>query len=120
MNTKDLKTNSGYGASGTDLVPLLISTNGIPKNMTLTDGIPYNVWEGVVAVTSARRTFSIRYAAVPEDACIALATRTSRGSAFEKIQVNGAAEVIGEYTAAQAKNDCSSDKDNTIVWTTGS
>src|SRR5260364_392040 len=49
---KDLKTNSGYGASGTDLVPLLISTNGIPKNMTLTDGIPYNVWEGVVAVTS--------------------------------------------------------------------
>jgi hypothetical protein len=33
VNTKDLKTNSGYGASGTDLVPLLISTNGIPKNM---------------------------------------------------------------------------------------
>jgi hypothetical protein len=71
-------------------------------------------------VTSAGRTFSIRYASVPEDACIALATRTSRGSAFEKIQVNGAAEVIGEYTAAQAKNDCGSDKDNTIVWTRGS
>ena len=31
-----------------------------------------------------------------------------------------AAEVTGEYTAAQANNDCSSDKDNTIVWTTGS
>lgn len=84
--------------------------------MTITEGVPYNVWEGGVTVTFAGRTFSISYSAVPENACIALATKTSRGSAFEKIQVNGAAEVTGEYTAVQAKNDCSSDKDNTIVW----
>ncbi|MBG4344363.1 pilus assembly protein PilX, partial [Pseudomonas aeruginosa] len=34
-NARALKTSSGYGSSGTNLIPSLIAINGVPKNMSV-------------------------------------------------------------------------------------
>jgi prepilin-type N-terminal cleavage/methylation domain-containing protein len=119
-NTKNLKTVSGYGATGTDLIPELISTSGIPKNMTLADGLPYNVWGGAVAVTSSGTGFAIVYQRVPQDACIKLATKTNKGGTFATVQVNDAHAITGEYTAAQANTDCRAGAENRLSWAVNS
>ncbi|CAG9170075.1 type 4 pilus major pilin [Cupriavidus pinatubonensis] len=116
-NTRNLKTISGYGAAGANLVPQLISTNGLPKNMTVTAGVPYNVWGGAVTVISNGLTHSIGYATVPQDACVKMATKGNKGGVFASVKVNAATAVTGEYTTAQATTDCSSATANTITWT---
>lgn len=118
-NAKSLKTSSGYGTSGTNLVPSLINANGIPKNMVVTGGIPYNVWGGAVTILSTGPGFTIGYTNVPQDACIKLATKSNRGGTFATIKVGAAAAVTGEYTTAQATTDCSG-ATNSITWTAAS
>ena len=119
-NTRNLKTISGYGPAETDLVPQLAATQGIPKNMTLTDTALYNVWGGIISVTSTGPGFSIIYASLPQHACIQLATKTNRGGLFAHTQVNNASVVSGEYTTLQADKDCLANADNTITWHTSS
>lgn len=115
-NTKSLKTSSGYGTSGTNLVPALISSQGVPKNMVVSGGVIYNVWSGAVSIASTGTGFTISYASVPQDACIKMATKTNRGGTFATVKVGAAAAVTGEYTTAQATTDCSG-ATNTITWT---
>ncbi len=51
-NARALKTSSGYGSSGTNLIPSLIAINGVPKNMSVSSGVVYNVYGGSVTVSS--------------------------------------------------------------------
>jgi len=116
-NTKGLKTVSGYGVSGTNLIPQLIAAGGIPKNMSIVSGVLYNTWGGTVAVTSTGPGFSIGYTGTPEEACVKLSTKANKGGTFASVKVNSAASVSGEYTSAQATTDCSSPTANSITWT---
>nr|MBY9433354.1 pilus assembly protein PilX [Pseudomonas aeruginosa] len=58
-NARALKTSSGYGSSGTNLIPSLIAINGVPKNMSVSSGVVYNVYGGSVTVSSTGMGFSI-------------------------------------------------------------
>ena len=117
VNTKQLKTISGYGAANTNLTAQLIAAKGIPSNMTVTGGQIYNTWGGTVNVTSNGPTFAISYGSVPQDACITLAVKVNRG-AFGSVRVNSGTPVTGEYTSDQAATDCVSTPTNTVTYTT--
>jgi len=119
-NAKALKTASGYGASGTNLVLSLISAKGIPGNMTVTSNVPYNDWGGAVTVVSTGQGFTIGYSDVPQDACIKIATKANKGGTFASVQVNSATAQTSEYTSAQAQIDCSSSTNNTMTFTSSS
>ena len=56
-NARALKTSSGYGSSGTNLIPSLIAINGVPKNMSVSSGVVYNVYGGSVTVSSTGMGF---------------------------------------------------------------
>ncbi|MDH0341961.1 type 4 pilus major pilin [Chromobacterium haemolyticum] len=119
-NTKQMKTTSGYGASGTNLVPQLISAGGVPPNVSVIGGVLYNTWGGAITIVSTGAGFTIQQATVPQDACIAMVTKIAKGGAFFSTKVNAATAVTGEYTTAQANTDCTSATSNTTLWTSNS
>ncbi|CRN69485.1 hypothetical protein PshuTeo2_51610 (plasmid) [Pseudomonas hunanensis] len=113
--TKNLKTSSGYGASGTNLVPALIKAGAVPKNMTVTSGALYNTWGGAVTVVSTGTGFTVASAAVPEGVCLTLATKLARGGVYST-RINSGTAIIGEVTQAAATAGCSSATSNSLTW----
>ncbi|EPC8433210.1 type 4 pilus major pilin [Pseudomonas aeruginosa] len=114
-NARALKTSSGYGSSGTNLIPSLIAINGVPKNMSVSSGVVYNVYGGSVTVSSTGMGFSITTSKLPQDACITLATKIAKNT-FEQTKINSGSAITGEVTTAAATQACSSDS-NSITWT---
>lgn len=119
-NIKTLKTSSGYGASGTDLTAQMVATAGVPRNMTVTGGVIYNLWGGTVPVVSTGAGFTITQNTVPMDGCIKMATKISKGGTFSSIKINVAAAVTGEVTSAAATASCTSAAGNIIIFTSNS
>lgn len=119
-NTKALKTTSGYGAAGTDLTTQLVATNGVPRNMVVSANVMYNNWNGAVTPASTGTGFTITDNALPMDACIKLATKTSKSGAFASIKINGNAAIVGEVTSATATTQCNSAAANVLVFTSNS
>ncbi|MGK6474977.1 type 4 pilus major pilin [Pseudomonas aeruginosa] len=113
-NARALKTSSGYGSSGTNLIPSLIAINGVPKNMSVSSGVVYNL-AGSVTVSSTGMGFSITTSKLPQDACITLATKIAKNT-FEQTKINSGSAITGEVTTAAATQACSSDS-NSITWT---
>ncbi|HBN8268386.1 TPA: pilus assembly protein PilX [Pseudomonas aeruginosa] len=113
--TKNLKTSSGYGASGTNLVPALIKAGAVPKNMTVTSGALYNTWGGAVTVVSTGTGFTVASAAVPEGVCLTLATKLARGGVYST-KINSGTAIVGEVTQAAATTGCSSATSNSLTW----
>ncbi|HCE9846023.1 TPA: pilus assembly protein PilX, partial [Pseudomonas aeruginosa] len=72
--------SSGYGSSGTNLIPSLIAINGVPKNMSVSSGVVYNVYGGSVTVSSTGMGFSITTSKLPKDACITLGTKIAKNT----------------------------------------
>ncbi|WLI52193.1 type 4 pilus major pilin [Pseudomonas sp. FP833] len=71
-NTKKLKGSSGYGASGTNLVPSLIAIDGT-GSMGVSGSTLTNQWNGAVTLVSAGMSFTITENNVPKAACINVA-----------------------------------------------
>lgn len=115
MNTRSLKSSQGYGTTGTNLVPQLVATKGIPSGLTVASNVPYNSWNGAVTVVSAGVSFTITYQDVPQDACVTLATKVAKAEGFTT-RINSGTATSGEITPAVATAGCSSDS-NTIAWT---
>lgn len=109
-NARALKT-SGYGSSGTNLIPSLIAINGVPKNMSVSSGVVYNVYGGSVTVSSTGMGFSITTSKLPQDACITLATKIAKNT-FEQTKINSGSAITGEVTTAAATQACSSDSNS--------
>lgn len=112
----ELKSSSGYGASGTNLVPQLIATDAIPDQWSVQSGVPYHAWGGTVAVTSNGPTVTITATQIPQDACVKMVPRLSKGSNFQTTQIGSNAAITGEVTSATATTQCGAS--NTIAWTT--
>ena len=113
--TKNLKTSSGYGSSGTSLVSSLIKAGAVPKNMTVTSGAIYNTWGGAVTVVSTGTGFTVSSSAIPEGVCMTLATKLARGGVYST-KLNSGTAIIGEVTQAAATSGCSSATSNSITW----
>ena len=115
QKTRALKSRNGYGTSGTNLVPSLISTKSIPRNMSEISGVIYNVYGGTVTVVSTGIGFTLTSNNLPPEACIALATNSPVGQA-DQVKINSGATVTGDVTTAAATTACSGDA-NAIAFT---
>ena len=115
INTRALKGSQGYGTAGANLIPQLITTDGIPDGLTITGGAVYNSWNGAVTVTSTGPAFVLTYPSVPQDSCVSLATKVAKTRAYST-KINSGTAVIGEVDSATASTNCSGTT-NTIAWT---
>jgi hypothetical protein len=113
-NVKSLRGSTGYGASGTNLVPALIAMEGVPKTLTVTGTTLQNTWGGQITVVSTGLGVTITSSDIPKESCIEEAGKLSRVMATTK--VGSAAAVSGEVTPVAASTSCASDA-NTIAWT---
>lgn len=113
-NTRKLKASSGYGTSGTSLVSQLVASKGLP-NMSVNGSNLYNAWGGSVTVVSSGMTFTITENALPQDACVTLATKISRGTKVTTA-INGGTAITGEVDPGTATSGCSKDS-NVLAWT---
>lgn len=113
-NIKQLKTASGYGASGADLIPLLINSEGVPGSMAKTSNSVANVWGGAVTLVSTGLGYTLTYAGVPTANCLFLSTQANNGNGMS-LRINGGAAISGEVTSAAADAACSSNS-NALAW----
>ncbi|AZC91298.1 type 4 pilus major pilin [Pseudomonas chlororaphis] len=113
-NTKKLKGSTGYGASGTNLVPSLINVAGT-GSMGKSGTSLVNQWNGAVTVVSNGMTYTITEVNVPKSACIVLATKVAKDQQTTT-SINGGSATSGEILGTAASTSCSTEA-NTIAWT---
>lgn len=113
-STRTLKTSSGYGASNTDLLPVLIKGEAVPDSMQKSGNAVFNVWGGAVTVVSTGTGYTLTYAGVPASNCTFLAAKSPKSSA-SSLSINGGTASTGEVTATAADTACSTDS-NTLAW----
>lgn len=117
--TKELKTASGYGTNGANLVSQLSATDSFPKNIAFVSGVPKNVFGGSITITSTGSGFQIGEDGLPQKACVQLSTKISRGGTFASVSINGTS-YTGEVTSANASTTCVSGSTNAVTWTSAS
>lgn len=113
-NTKQIKTSSGYGPTGTDLVAILLRNSGVPESMQKSGGAIFNSFGGAVTITSTGTGYTLTYNGVPASNCIFLASKSANGDT-QTLRINGGAAITGEVTAGDASTSCSA-ATNTLAW----
>lgn len=113
-NIQTLKTASGYGPSGSNLIPVLINSDGIPSSMQKNGNTVFNVWGGAVTAVSTGMGFTHTYAGVPDSSCIFLATKAPLTSAMT-LKINGGSPLSGEVDSISATAACTAGT-NTLAW----
>jgi type II secretory pathway pseudopilin PulG len=114
-NTRQMKTSSGYGTSGTNLVPVLSNAGGIPDTMEYASSVLYNAWGGTVTVLSNGQTFTITYTGLPAENCIFLASKGAASSS-QQTRINSGTAITGEVTSIAASSSCNT-ATNSVAWT---
>lgn len=128
-----LKTSGIYDFSSADtMTGALIQFGGAPANMTVvgtkTSGTAklQNLWGGAVTVQPVatvggqKSSFSLTYAAVPQEACITLATKISAAPSVVSTLVNGTTtngQIAASAVGAQCTADNGSVGQNTLTFT---
>lgn len=128
-----LKTSGVYNFSGADdMTGALIQFGGAPASMTVvgtkSSGTAklQNLWGGAVTLQPVataggqKSTFSMTQAAVPQEACIMLATKMSAAPNVVTTQVNGTTNngpVVASAVGAQCTADNGSIGQNTLTFT---
>lgn len=108
----------GYGTSGADLVPTLVTMKAFPAGVLDGDDIPRHSWGGEIdiEVNTNSQQFDITFNGVPTDACVNLGTTFDADDTdFVELSVGGAA-VTGELNATTLSSACSQDS-NDLTWT---
>lgn len=114
-SVRSLKTASGYGPTGGNLVPVLTNGGGIPETMQLSGTSVFNVWGGAVTVASTGTGYTLTYAGVPAAACIFLAAKAPNSGGLSSLKINGGQALVGEVSAVNASAGCTTDS-NTLAW----
>jgi hypothetical protein len=128
-----LKTAGIYDFSSADtMTGALIQFGGAPANMkvvgTKSSGTAklQNLWGGAVTVQPVataggqKSSFSLTYAAVPQEACITLATKISAAPSVVSTLVNGTTtngQIAASAVGAQCTADNGSVGQNTLTFT---
>ena len=107
----------GYGADGTDLLPVVIAAKVMPTTITVTGagaaGVASNSWAGAVTIASVGgNKFSITYAAVPVDACINI---LSGASGWDSITAGGGVISVFPAAPSDVQTKCGTAAGN-ITW----
>lgn len=112
--TQTLKTSSGYGPTGTNLITTLLVNDGIPETMQKSGGLVYNSWGGTVTAVSTGMGWTVTYNGVPTANCIFLATKGPVNNT-NSLKINGGTATKGEVTAVAATTGCNADS-NSLAW----
>ncbi len=113
-NIRMLKTASGYGPSGSNLIPVLINGDGIPETMQKTATTVFNSWGGAVTAVSTGMGYTHTIAGVPDASCIFLASKGPQNNSTS-LKINGGASLTGEIDAITASANCTAGS-NTLAW----
>ncbi|WP_158547280.1 MULTISPECIES: type 4 pilus major pilin [unclassified Pseudomonas] len=113
-NILTLKTASGFGPSGSNLIPSLITSDGIPTSMQKTSTTVFNSWGGAVTAVSTGMGYTNSVAAVPDSSCIFLATKVALTNAMT-LKINGGSALSGEVDSITATSACNAGS-NTLAW----
>ncbi|WDJ74910.1 prepilin-type N-terminal cleavage/methylation domain-containing protein (plasmid) [Xanthomonas campestris pv. campestris] len=120
-NVRDLMTASaayrdsgGLGASGSNVVPLLVTNGDIPSSWRMSGGTPFSGWNDSVTVVASGLGIAVSYAGVPQKDCVRFATKTSA----EDLQttVNGGSAMTGTMPATTAAAACANSM-NSVAFT---
>jgi len=115
-NTKVLRSVGTYGAPGTDLIPQLRVSGGVPSGWTDDGTNVTNSWGGAILVNSIAGGYAVRAFDVPQDACLQLATTISDGFAVASTRIN-ATTTTGKVSSALATTLCNSATANILRFT---
>lgn len=100
-----------YGA--VDMTAALANAKIFPTTLAVSDtGTVLNAWNGAVTVAGATTTFTISYAAIPQEVCVELVADSAQ---WIGVAVNGT-DVPMPITVAAASTACNAAA-NTVVWT---
>ena len=116
-------TRGGYGTNGTDLVPVLVSTDSIPRSMNVvgsgTDAKLKNNWGGDVKVEAAGggQQFTITQADVPVSQCPKMVQTLSNSGSFSDIKVGTTSIASLPTTVATASTACGTTGKVSIAFT---
>lgn len=122
---KAYQGQNGYGAAGTDLVPILVAMQAFPAGVLDTNNLPIHPWGGAITIVSSNiigdtRSFDIDFAGVPSDACINLGTVfDDRDTDFLAMQIDGAAAAVdgnGLITPTTLVPQCTANPTVNMTW----
>lgn len=120
INTKRMHDVNGYGTSGTDLIPALTASNGVPSTLTVVSKVPYNAWNGAITITSTGLGYTLTTTNIPQQACIEESTKLSMPGTYS-VSINGGSAITGVVSHAAATTGCSkTDSTNKIAFTSAS
>ncbi|MGJ0637234.1 type 4 pilus major pilin [Xenorhabdus bovienii] len=120
MNTilnesKSLRVSTGYGNG--DLIPALIRSGSIPKDVSIIGDKIYNAAGGQITLVGNGIGIIATTNGVKGTDCMKLATTLSNGD-IASTKINGSTAIAGEISPAQAAAACVAGKENTITFTT--
>lgn len=107
-------SRGGYGTTGADLVPVLVSSDVVPRNMNVTgtgaNARITNNWGGTVTVEAADngQKFTIGLGSVPVSQCPKMVQTLSNSGSFSAITVGSTELAEIPTTIAAATNACGS------------
>lgn len=116
-------TRGGYGANGTDLVPVLVSTDSVPRSMNVSgsgaSASIKNNWGGTVGVAAADggQKFTITQGDVPINQCAKMVQTLSNSGSFSDIKVGSTSVPNLPTTITEADSSCGTTGPVTIVFT---
>lgn len=91
-----------------------IKARFLPATLAVNNNVIKNAWNGDVTLTGATSGFDIKYAGVPQDACI---TILSGATGWTKVKVNATNDIVAfPVSPASAQTVCGNDT-NDITWT---
>ncbi|WP_157131286.1 type 4 pilus major pilin [Burkholderia pseudomallei] len=113
----NVKSSAGYGAAGTNLIPVLSATNGLPANLTFDGTNLENTYGQPYAITSTGMGFQVSDPGITKADCIKIVVQqASNGNWNAGITVNGAT-LNGAVPTATAQTNCSGST-NTVIFAT--
>lgn len=113
----NLKSNSGYGTSGTDLIATLNQTQGLPKNLTYDGTSLDNTYGKAYTLVSTGTGFTLTDPGISEADCIKIVVQqSSNGSWDGGVSAGSGSASTSSISTADAATMCSSTS-NTITLT---
>jgi len=114
-NTKKLQSVNGYGPAGTNLVPALIATNGVPGDMTVSGNTLINRYGGTATVVSTGLGYTVTTPSLPTNACISVSKSVSSAGGVTT-KINSGTASANPVDTATATAACTS-ATNTLAFT---
>lgn len=111
------KSQGGYGASGTNLVPVLIAGGAIPSDWNGAGTTITNSFGGAVTVASNGGGFTVTTGSLPQAACVTLAQNIAKQGVVSTT-INGGSAITGTVPAATAATQCTTGTANSVSWAT--